>query len=140
MSESADPTMSRIDTQIAWYDARSAINKRWYEVLKAVELAAAAAVPLAVLLMRIPWLAAVLGAAVVVIEGVVQLKQFHSNWIGYRSTCEALNHEKYLYLAKAGPYSGSADSHALLAVRVEETVSREHSRWVDTSSHEPRRG
>jgi len=131
--------MQRLDSQITWYDQESGSNKKWYEVLKGVELIAAAAIPLTALISPKAWIAAALGVVVVVLEGVLQLKQFHANWISYRSTCEALRHEKYLYLGHAGPYSGASDPHALLASRVEETVSREHAKWVDIRSREPAR-
>jgi hypothetical protein len=42
---------------------------------------------------------------VVVLEAVQQL--FQINWVLYRSTAEALIHEKYLYLSGAGPYAGA---------------------------------
>ncbi len=44
------------------------------------------------------WVAAAIGALVAVIEGAQQLYKFQENWISYRSTCEALRHERYLYL------------------------------------------
>ena len=59
-----------------------------------------------------------------------QLNQYQQNWITYRSTCEALKHEKYLYMAKAGPYAAASDSHALLAERIESLISQEHAKWV----------
>ncbi|MHC6591591.1 DUF4231 domain-containing protein [Arthrobacter sp. C152] len=37
-------------------------------------------------------------------EGAQHLYQFQERWITYRSTAAALKHERYLYLAKAGPY------------------------------------
>lgn len=46
-------------------------------------------------------LAAVFGALIVVIEGLQQLYQSLRNWLLYRSTCESLKHEKYLFLASA---------------------------------------
>jgi len=73
-----------------------------------------------------------LGAAIAIIEGIQQVNQYQSNWISYRSTCEALRHEKYLYLGKAGPYAGAADAHALLAERVESLVSQGHAKWAST--------
>ena len=54
---------------------------------------------------------------------------FHENWISYRSTCEQLKHEKYLCLAEAGPYRDE-DRDRLLAERVEEQISREHTQWT----------
>jgi hypothetical protein len=48
----------------------------------------------------------------------------------YRSTAEALKHEKYLWLAKAGPYSNVKNLDPLLAERVESLISRENAKWV----------
>jgi hypothetical protein len=41
-----------------------------------------------------------------------------------------LKHEKYLYLANAGPYATVAVAHALLAERIESLVSQEHAKWA----------
>jgi len=79
------------------------------------------------------WITAILGLLVLIIEAVQQLNQDQQNWISYRSTCEALKHEKYLYLAAAGPY-GNAENRekrtALLADRIEGLISQEHAKWV----------
>jgi Protein of unknown function (DUF4231) len=53
------------------------------------------------------WLTASFGLLVVIIEEIQQLNQDQQNWIAYRSTCEALKHEKYLHLAGAGPYANT---------------------------------
>ncbi len=135
---SEDPTMARLDDQIGWYDRRSGSNQRWYKALKVTVIILAALIPVlaGVPLPLLPatgapsWVLGILGAVVVVIEGIQQLYQYHGNWISYRSTCEALKHEKYLYLAKAGPYAAAADAHALLAERVEFLVSQEHAKWA----------
>lgn len=66
----------------------------------------------------------------VVLEGVQQVNQYQHNWIIYRSACELLKHEKYLYLATAGPYAEAANAHALLAERIESLISQEHAKWV----------
>jgi hypothetical protein len=73
---------------------------------------------------------AALGASVVVLEGLQQLNQYQQNWTTYRSTAEALKHEKYLFLALAGPYAGAASSSKLLADRIEGLISQEHAKWV----------
>ena len=54
----------------------------------------------------------------------------HASWIAYRSTAEALKHEKHLHLALAGPYAAVANPDNLLAERVEGLVSQEHAKWV----------
>ena len=76
------------------------------------------------------WVAGGLGALIVVLESIQQLFQFHSNWTHYRSTSEALKHEKYLYLAQAGSYATATHPEALLAERIESRVSQEHSAWA----------
>ena len=78
--------------------------------------------------------AAALGIIIVLAEGLQQLNQFQANWIAYRSTCEALKHEKYLYLAQAGPYESTGRPVALLAERIEGLVSQEHAKWVSAQN------
>jgi hypothetical protein len=73
-----------------------------------------------------------LAALIVVLESVQHLYQFQEHWITYRFTAEALKHEQYLYLAKAGPYT-EEDRHHQLAERIEGLVSQEHAKW--TTSH-----
>ena len=137
-----DVTMARLDDQIDWYDRRSSRNQRTYKVLKIVVIVIAALIPLlsGTQLLVPPLLLGALGAVIVVIEGIQQLGQYQSNWISYRSTSEALKHEKYLYLAKAGPYASAPDAHALLAERVESLVSQEHAKWASTQQVASRTG
>jgi len=126
------PPWRRRDEQIDWYDRRSAGAKRWYLRLKVAQILIAAAIPVAAAADAPSLVPAVLGALIVVLEGFQQLFQFHSNWTTYRSTCEALKHEKYLYGAGAGPYAGAPDPDARLAERVEGLVSQEHAAWTST--------
>jgi hypothetical protein len=125
-----DVTMDRLEDQLAWYDSKSAFNRRWHVRLKLATLVAAALIPLVSGILTFPWIAGALGVLVVVFEGAQQLNQFHQNWVTYRGTCEALRHEKYLFLALAGPYATTEHPRRLLAERVESLVSTEHARWV----------
>jgi hypothetical protein len=129
-----DPTWSRLEDQIGWYDRRSRENQRRYKALKLVELMVAAALPVVAALESPVWLTGGLAAVIVVLEGTQHLFQFQEHWITYRSTAEALKHERYLYLATAGPYVG-ADRHRQLAERLESFVSQEHAKWA-ASQHE----
>ena len=56
----------------------------------------------------------------------------------YRATAEQLKHERYLFLARSGPYKGfkEEDALSLLAERVEEQVSTEHAKWVTERSQQ----
>jgi len=118
MSE-ADPTMERLEDQINWYDRKSNYNQRVYKWLKVIEIVAAALVPLSAGLHLPAAVTGSLGVLIAALEGLLQLNQYHHNWIAYRSTCETLKHEKYLYLANAGPYSTATTAHVLLAERIE---------------------
>jgi hypothetical protein len=126
----ADPTMDRLESQLSWYDRNSRRAQLLFKWFKAVQIAAAASIPVLSVTGASTWVIAALGALIVVIEGVLQLNQYQSIWITYRSTAESLKHEKYLYLAKAGPYAPARNPHGLLAERVEALVSQEHSRWI----------
>jgi hypothetical protein len=124
------PTWDRLEDQIGWYDRKSIAAQRMYKRLKVLQLLAAAAVPVAAAADAHGWLTAGLGSVVLVLEALQQLSQYQANWIGYRSTCEALKHEKHLYLAQAGPYLDPAAAERVLAERLEGLVSQEHAKWI----------
>jgi hypothetical protein len=132
----ADVTMERLEDQIAWYDNRSNRNQQFYKIMKITVIATAALIPLLSGLqtpMGVPsWVLGILGALIAIVEGIQQLNQYHANWISYRSTCEALKHEKFLYLAKAGLYATATDPRVLLAERIEALVSQEHAKWASS--------
>jgi hypothetical protein len=127
-----DPILERLEDQINWYGRRSGYNRRMYKWLKGVEIVAAANVPLTAGFHFPAALTGGLGVLIAVLEGLLQLNQYLQNGISYRSTCEALKHEKYLYLAAAGPYATDdrAHAHAKLAERVESLVSQENAQWT----------
>ena len=127
------PVWKRLDEQIHWYDRKSREAKRWYLRLKVVQIVTAAAIPvLATAWPEKAWIGGAMGAVIVVLEGLQQLFQHHSHWTQYRSTCERLRHEKYLWQAHAGPYARSHKPDALLAERVEGLVSQEQTAWAST--------
>ena len=124
--------MDRLEDQIAWYDRNSIKNQRQYKRTKFVVIVSASVIPLLATITRaeVRWMTGGLGLLITVLEGVLQLNQYQQNWVSYRSTCEALRHEKYVYLGKASPYSEAGDPHALLAERVESLVSQENAKWL----------
>jgi hypothetical protein len=128
----ADPTLERLEDQIGWYDRKSRQAQRRFKWLKAFEMTAAAAIPVVAAFDGPKYVPAILGALVVVTEGFLQLNQYQQNWITYRSTCEALKHEKYLFLARADVYSGASQPLRVLAERIEGLISQEHARWVSS--------
>src|SRR5215475_387969 len=127
-----DPTWDRLEDQIGWYSSKSGENQRLYKWLKLLEIAVAAALPVVAAVHSPVWVTGGLAAVIVVLEGAQHLYQYQEHWITYRSTAEELKHERYLYLAKAGPYTGD-DRHDQLAERLEGLISPEYAKW--TASH-----
>jgi hypothetical protein len=127
-----DVTLDHLQDQIEWYDQKSGSNQKAFKSLKICTVSAAAFIPVLAKIDGMSWVTAGLGVLIVILEGLQQLNQYHSNWISYRSTCEALKHEKFLYLGKAGMYAAANDPHALLAERVESLVSQEHAKWASS--------
>ncbi len=126
-----DPIYARLEDQIAWYDRKSSAAQRTFKRIKVTEILAAAVIPFlaGISLPHDKLIIAGLGVLITILEGFLHLNQYQQIWANYRSTCESLKHEKYVYLANAGPYAGAADPRALLAERVESTVSQEDAQW-----------
>lgn len=140
-----DLIIERLQDQIDWYDRKSMANQRTFKRIKVTEIVAAAFIPFlsALHLEKVPWMGwitAGLGLIVTVLEGLLHLNQYQQNWITYRSTAEALKHEKYLYLGKAGPYATAKDPHSLLAERIESLVSQEHAKWASVQQQQEAKG
>jgi hypothetical protein len=135
----SSPAWARLQDQVAWYEAKSQLNQRWFKRLKACQIVTAAAIPVAASASAPGWLMGGAGALIVVVEGVQQLQQYQQNWTTYRSTCERLKHEQFLFMAGAGPYGGAPDAEALLAEEVESLVSQEHAAWVSNREEASRR-
>lgn len=123
---------SRVDDQIDWYDRKSQGAQRWFKSLRGVEIVAAAAIPLIAGFADDPFpvtlVLGVLGATIAMISAAISLNQFQENWTEYRTTCESLKHEKYLYLTKAEPYH-EEKPFRLFVQRVESLISKENSAW-----------
>lgn len=137
--EQKPATLERLEDAIGWYNRESQGAQKRYKILKVAQVVVAGLIPLGSAFpipeAQFKWLTAVLGLLVLIIEAVQQLNQDQQNWIAYRSTCEALKHEKYLHLAGAGPYENGESAEkrvVLLADRVEALISQEHAKWVST--------
>ena len=126
----------RLDDQIAWYDSKSSRNQRLFKRLRMAEIVAAAAIPVLTAFVDperplVTVSIGVLGAAVAVIAGAMGLYQFERLWVEYRTTCEGLRKEKYLFLTGSEPFDRElADNFRLLVQRVESLVSKENTSWA----------
>jgi Protein of unknown function (DUF4231) len=132
--QKSDPIFQRLEDQISWYGARARICKGQYTRLKSLEIVFAAAIPVLSAINislgspnpaghKISWIILCLGALITIIEGLVKLNSYEENWLSYRTVCENLKHEKFTYLAKAGPYKKAPEPYVLLAERIEDILS-----------------
>ena len=138
--DSSDPIIARLEDQIKWYDAKSSRSQRIYRRIKVTEIIAAALIPFLSALhlsdvksgvpVTIGTIVALLGVLITVLEGILQLNQYQHIWITYRATCEAMQHEKFTYIARAGVYATATDSRATLAERMEAIGSQENTKWA----------
>ena len=134
--EDSEYVKQRLDNQITWYDSKSSGNQRTYRRLRGIEIGAAAAIPLvaaAQSFVQVPTavatiLMAFLGSIVTVCTGFLALGNYHENWIEYRTTCETLKKEKFMYLTRSDLYSDD-NRYELLVSRVESLISRENTQW-----------
>jgi hypothetical protein len=132
--------LERLEDQIGWYDRRSRTNRCGYRSCKVIELVAAALVAVSPGLVAVqkeaplwPYVVSGLGALITALLGLQHLYQFHTNYVSYRATCEALRREKHLYFAGAGPYADALNPERLLAERVEALTSSENTQWVSAA-------
>ena len=131
------PAWVRLKSQKKWYSDKSRLNKKWYMITKVVQILLAGSIPI-IILIDIPiskYIVAIFGVLIAAIETIQNLFQFHTLWTEYRSTSENLKHEKYLFLSLSGPYRelNQDDALLLLAERIEEHVSKEHAKWINSS-------
>lgn len=124
----------RLEDQIGWYDRRSKTSQRMFKWLRLAEIILAGSIPVIAGITAnefLSWttLTAFLGATVAILAAVLALYQYQEHWIEYRTTCESLKKEKYLFLTKVEPYNGD-NAFETLVQRVETLVSKENTNWA----------
>ena len=126
---------ARLRNEFEFYDNGAIRHLTRFQRLKVVQLIAGGAIPVAAVIvppnneMLIRAITACLGALVAGIESYVQFRQFHQNWIRWRTAAEALRREAFLFSEKAGPYRNVQDPEVLLAENVEDIIAIEQRSW-----------
>ncbi|MBG3873567.1 DUF4231 domain-containing protein [Staphylococcus sp. mip270_02] len=125
----------RLEDQINWYDEKSMICQKNYNLNKYIQIIAGALIP-AIIPFSLVFdsisftiTTAILGLLIVISQSICSIKKFHENYIQYRTTCEVLRHEKYLYLYNVEPYDNEKEPLKLLVSRVESIISNENINW-----------
>ncbi|EZH67936.1 hypothetical protein DH09_08450 [Bacillaceae bacterium JMAK1] len=122
----------RLEDQISWYDNKSIKSQKRYKSIKGFEIIVAALIPV-VAIFELTWIAGLMGASIAVLEGILNINKYHENWIEYRSICETLKHEKYMFSTLTGVYRylEEDDAFMLLVERVENIISKENVNWAN---------
>jgi len=126
-----------LKAEIDWYDRKSLQDQKELKTLRTAEIVAAALVPLlsgiAISLHSLNTAGSItvglLGVAITVLAGTLSLGQHQEHWIEYRTTCESLKKEKFLFETRVEPYD-TADAVRMLVRRVETLVSKENTNWA----------
>lgn len=123
----------RLQDQIDWYDRKSMKNQKWFKRLQVAAILASVTIPFlsgyiteTTLLLKVS--VGLLGLIVAAVTSVLGLYKFQENWFEFRTTCESLKHEKYMFLTKSEPYN-QGDPFRLLVERVESLISKENTTW-----------
>ena len=99
----ADPTLTRLEDQLGYYERTASRSQKSFRVVKVVQLIVAAAVPVTATAGASAVVTASIGGLILVLEGVQALFGWQQNWVNYRNTAEALKSVQHLYQAHAIP-------------------------------------
>ncbi len=123
----------RLDNQIKWYSSKSRYNQKMYKRLGLLEIISASLIPLlsglSSMISYSEWIIGILGVIIAVAVGASALYKFHENWLAYRTTLEALKHEKLLYLTQTAHYDNDERFQTLVS-RAENIMVNENQNWL----------
>ena len=128
----------RVDDQIYWYDKKSSFNLRWFKRLQVISIISASTIPFLTGYSSgeddsIRIFIGILGLVVAAITATLSLYKFQEHWLEYRTICESLRHEKYLFLTKTTPYNNN-ETFPILVQRIESLISKENTDWLQYMS------
>ena len=135
--ETTNYIKDRFQKQLDWMSDKSEKNQKKYRFLRVITLFCAISLPfLTGYVSEERWylkvVIGVFGIAIAFSEGLLSLYKYHENWLTYRSSVNALEHEKVMYDTKSGVYFKLADDDAFhtFVGNVENILTNENSLWV----------
>lgn len=134
----------RVNDQINWYDSKSIKTQRKYKIYKGITIITSALIPI-LSFTNLPsqgtqYLIATLGAVIAISEGLISLNKYSENWIRYRSICETLKQEKFMYLNESGVYSEEDSNFSFFVERIETIISQENVNWASLNKDYKKKG
>lgn len=128
---------NRVNDQIEWYDKKSQCMQKKYKILKGTTIVTSALIPILSLIninnLDTKVIVSMLGAVIVVSESFISLSNYGDNWTRYRSICETLKSEKFMYLNNSGVYSTEQD-FSYFVERTETIISQENINWASLNN------
>ena len=129
----------RYHDQVDWYDRKSIANQKFYRRFQWTLIVLASLTPILIGIEKwvdndiMLWLPLITSFIVAIATAALKTFKYQENWIDYRSTCESLKHEKYLFLTGASPYA-TENAFALLVERIENLLAKENNAWSQQTS------
>ena len=108
--------MAGVPEPVRGLQPRARTNRLAYQLTRALALVIAAAVTVSAGVAAPPLLTAGLGAAIVVLEGLQQLFQWHLGWIAYRRAAETMRQHALDFVAGVGPYASTDPAQRIAAL------------------------
>ena len=131
---------SRLDDQIKWYSKKSSHCKNWHDILSIISiigtsssaLLSAASSSFPDISKIISIIAAIIAFLVTIVLSIDKLKKYQELHHQYRSTCEKLKQEKYLFITRSGEYNQLSEPsiEQLFIERCESIMSSETVNWA----------
>jgi hypothetical protein len=139
-AERGDIVWRELERSFHFYDRHASRNRLGYQSLKVITLVMGACVTVLAARGASATLTAVLAAGVVVLEGIQQVFQLHTNWITYRATAETLRNHAFRYTAGAEPYTDPRQRRRRLAENLQSVTANENSAWANYMTSSATRG
>lgn len=124
---------NRLEDQIGWYGKKSKENKTRFRFCQVTQLVLATIItlsgsfPIEVFSIEV-YIIPLIGAVIAIISGLLGLYKYQEHWLEYRTVCESLKHEKFLYLTNSEPYEDT-NAFTNLVKNVESLISKENTNW-----------
>lgn len=129
----------RVSDQINWYSKKSTTNKKFYQTFKTFEIILSVTIPFLTGYVdahpEIKYLIGVMSLLIAFIAGIMVVYKFHEKWLDYRITSEGLIQEKYMFLAKSGPYKTDPSLNNLVE-RIELMIAKQNGNWSKLMSQQ----
>lgn len=122
----------RLEDQIKWYDDKSQRCQKYFKRLRGTVIVLGALIPTLGAFSAPVYMMSIAGSLIVIIEGFLSFNKYHEQWIEYRSICETLKHEKFMFYTQTGVYHQKNENlFKLLVERVESIISKETVNWAN---------